>query len=318
MAQFESDRISEKISKSRSSQTINSKNGKICSNCGHMNPEEALFCGECGSPLQLRNCPGCGKPMHHPDGDICEYCGAWTLTGKCCICYSEISPDMAYCPECGNPTNGIPCPKCGTVSFTDYCRNCHTCLTEQAAELSAELQNMPEQKQYVDACKEQESIEEQIVQLEKLLCEESQEEEKSDKDEETRILCNLKELAARREKKKQSKVGFTDNSESCKPHNEVSKPKVSARNQDTSKLEEIKKRKEKLCKLKNEQEAIREKISNPPPMPDNLKTNQEVRRYFMAIKPPRYKGWLCNAYSVIHEDPIHCERPQDGGRWLTE
>jgi hypothetical protein len=77
-------------------------------------------------------------------------------------------------------------------------------------------------------------------------------------------------------------------------------------------------RRKRLEALKARGEALKKKLETPPPVPQTLTTNQEIRRYQMAIKPPFTKGWLCNAFDVIHSDPMHCTRPGDGGTWVTE
>jgi hypothetical protein len=46
-----------------------------CHFCFHRNPEGSKFCNECGSPLDLKPCPGC-EAMNHVSVDRCYQCGA--------------------------------------------------------------------------------------------------------------------------------------------------------------------------------------------------------------------------------------------------
>src|SRR4051794_11747556 len=47
----------------------------ICPSCGHENPEDANFCGQCGSPLPTEHpCPTCGRG-NPPGLRFCRGCG---------------------------------------------------------------------------------------------------------------------------------------------------------------------------------------------------------------------------------------------------
>jgi predicted amidophosphoribosyltransferase len=37
-----------------------------------------------------------------------------------------------FCPECGKPKDGIPCPNCGNLSIFDFCSVCGKPVTEEA------------------------------------------------------------------------------------------------------------------------------------------------------------------------------------------
>ncbi len=44
-----------------------------CTNCGHLNADDAHFCENCGNPLQ-RSCPNCGQAVS-PSARFCKNCG---------------------------------------------------------------------------------------------------------------------------------------------------------------------------------------------------------------------------------------------------
>lgn len=51
----------------------------ICSRCGTVNPDNAVYCAYCGSPMVQGNpvnsrCPNCGTPIH-PMTAACPNCG---------------------------------------------------------------------------------------------------------------------------------------------------------------------------------------------------------------------------------------------------
>jgi hypothetical protein len=114
-------------------ETQNDSRGTVlCPNCSAELPEEALFCPECGASIKQRKCPNCGaaNPL---SADICQICKAWLLEGQCKFCYAEVSDEASFCPECGKPKDGIPCPHCGNLSIFDFCAKCGKPVTEEAA-----------------------------------------------------------------------------------------------------------------------------------------------------------------------------------------
>jgi chemotaxis protein histidine kinase CheA len=115
----------------------------LCPKCGAEIPEDAPFCGECGAAAKQRICPNCGKG-NTLTADICQYCKAWLLENQCKFCYAELSDDSSFCPECGKPREGIPCPHCGHLSIFGFCPKCGKPVTEEAvAELKAAQAEMP-------------------------------------------------------------------------------------------------------------------------------------------------------------------------------
>lgn len=282
-----------------------------CSNCGHINPSEAKFCEECGAPLGGITCPACSAAVPS-DGDICEACGAWLLEGKCSFCQAELPAEGGFCGECGNPSGGIPCPSCSTISFFDYCPNCHTKLTEQADEMVELLKENPQMQEFFSQKQEFAANLQEIKKLEEELAAPPKEKPPSFDQGNAAIIAAM--AKSRRSQRPQR----------CKPAPpKPAAPVQHAQNEQPNSGDDFQKvleeRKKKLQMLKEKQENLKKSLAAPPPV-DNivLSSNQQIRRFQMAIKPPITKGWLCNAFQAIHQDPMHCTRPGDGGHWVTE
>ena len=74
-----------------------------CPNCGKELPENAKFCLECGTKIEVLAdnemiCPSCGKKT--PKGKFCMECGA-PLVNKCPNCGAEVPQGGKFCLECG-------------------------------------------------------------------------------------------------------------------------------------------------------------------------------------------------------------------------
>lgn len=74
-----------------------------CPTCGKELPENAKFCLECGSKIEVLAdnemiCPSCGKKT--PKGKFCMECGA-PLVNKCPNCGAEVPQGGKFCLECG-------------------------------------------------------------------------------------------------------------------------------------------------------------------------------------------------------------------------
>jgi len=255
------------------------------------------------------------------DGDICESCGAWLLEGQCPFCYAALPTGAKFCGECGNPATGITCPSCGTVSIFDYCPNCYTRLTEAAAESAAALQATPEAQEFFQAAAEVEAVQAELLAIQaEAEAEEQDEGEQSPQDDETRkTLEQLQGMALRRTAGKQ-KAGAASGPSPAQPG--ASEAQEEARQRQERRRDERearrKEREKRMEELRARFSRSKKRIETPPAPPEALTSNQEIRRYFMSVRPPNAAGWLCNAYNVIHPDPMHCTKPTAGGKWIVE
>ena len=113
--------------------------GKACPYCGAINDPEAMFCAQCGQPVNKSACPHCGAEMD-PDADYCEVCHHYIRKDICSYCGAHLTGNEAYCPECGSPRGGLVCPTCHTLNDFAFCKKCGTALTDEARMLVKELQ----------------------------------------------------------------------------------------------------------------------------------------------------------------------------------
>lgn len=302
--------------------------GPVCAACGHQLPVQARFCPECGLSQTDRPCPHCGAAVR-AGAEICEACGLWLKEGYCHVCNTPLPPEGLFCPECGNPRAGNVCPKCHRQVVADYCPDCRLPLTDQARDYEATLRADVRFKAYFEACDEQALVEAEIARLESLgmgaggshretaaLGPPDGGTVKNGPDpaesEEARVLSALSALAGRHREGR----GLT-------PGSKATPVPVPAQSEDASGVvdqvqAEIDRRREALKALRARREALKRELKNPPLPEAGFASPQEMRRYHMATKPPSYKGWLCNAFCMLHADPLHCERPGDGGRWLSQ
>lgn len=79
------------------------KANQTCSNCGAQIPENAKFCLECGTKIEI----------HNNNTVICPNCKQTVIKSKFCSeCGFKLS---TVCSQCGSETNGAKfCPECGT------------------------------------------------------------------------------------------------------------------------------------------------------------------------------------------------------------
>jgi hypothetical protein len=278
----------------------NCQQGLECPNCGELNPIDAKFCSECGHSLTGRKkCPKCNAKVS-PKADICEVCGEWLLDGVCKFCYSATEPDQVYCSECGNPVNGLTCPKCGKLSFFDFCKYCNIPLTDQAKQAMDEAKKDPEFMNLLD-----------IIESEKPLESEAHETGASD-------LLKMKEYYSKQvEKKKSSRPLFSDSQKDSikkmdKRSDDIMRRAEEAKKkaeEENARIEEQKKfmMQEKIEKLK---EFLRKTASR------TFMSSQQARRYHNSIKPKMTKGWMCNYTATVHPNPEECAEPWHGGCWM--
>ncbi len=305
-------------------QTV-STTGNICNNCGYENEPGAKFCAECGESLSsILTCPNCGSKVY-PDADICEACGEWLLKGKCFFCYADLSGNEKFCPECGNPTEGIICPNCGKHNIFDFCKKCNTPLTEAAQEELNKIKENPFFKQLenlsleIDSLAEEsineEELKKQIEESEKQLAKEKQKyEEALRKEKEIQLMMRLEQVSNNRGAPNNStKKEEINNSTPAKPFMSEDHLKAIERAKQTIQNAEERK-KERLNKERELQQELN-KVSKL-----TFATAQEARRFFNATKPKLYpekpKYWECNFVHFMHPGPHDCARPELGGKWV--
>jgi len=289
-------------------QTVTQNDGQktgICPNCNAELPEEALYCPECGFSARQHVCPKCGAPAS-PTADICQTCGAWLLEGKCKFCYADLSSDDAlFCPECGKPKDGIPCPYCGTLSIFDFCPKCGKPVTEEAiAELKHAQEEMasltaPEatkkfssnqdaRRWYnAQAAAQTAGIETELAQLETLI----------NSKPEPEVTENEAPVPAR-------KSLFSDRQmESIRKTGAVV-DEITRQRLEAERIAEQKRKAEEAERKRKEEERQRQ-----------IKEAQERKE--ALERQLRARAWRCNAYGVVHPGgPNECGDPSLGGHWV--
>lgn len=87
-------------------------------------------------------CPHCHKTVDH-HMELCPHCGYPLHTDHCTFCGAPMLPGEKFCSECGNSIGGIVCPKCGTLNFRSFCKNCREPLDDLAVEAMAQAETDP-------------------------------------------------------------------------------------------------------------------------------------------------------------------------------
>ncbi|HPN39314.1 MAG TPA: zinc ribbon domain-containing protein [Melioribacteraceae bacterium] len=300
--------------------------GNICNNCGYNNEPNAKFCAECGANLSgALNCPNCGSNVSL-EADICEACGTWLLEGKCCFCYAELSGNEKFCPECGNPTDGIICPNCGTHNIFDFCKKCNNPLTEAAHEELKKINENPyfqsliklgEELDYLadDNINEAE-LQKQIAEAEKQMAIEKQKfEEAAKKEEQIQMMMRLEQYA---NKNSQGKRQEENKKPSEPPKQFISDTHLKAIERAKQTLQNAEQRKNDRI---NKERQLQQELNKMAQL--TFETSQEARRFFNAVKPRLYpakpKYWLCNYANYQHPDgPAGCAEPKLGGYWIYD
>lgn len=290
---------------------VSEQNISLCPNCDTPLQEEALFCPECGFNLKTSYCPNCGEAVTE-GADICAKCKAWLLEDQCKFCYTHLEHDNMFCPECGNPKDGIVCPDCGTLSIFDFCYKCGKPLTEGALLALENANNDPDAKSYVDAVKESMSIESEINSLNDLLNNlpasdgESSPPRKKSLFSERQISAIMKS------------GGNRDGQIQRKAEAEKKAEIFEKKREDEKRLKEIREIKARKEALEREKEKARIAAEDAQKIFKNktFASHQDARRFHYASKPSKTVGWLCNFANIIHFDgPNGCDQPMLGGYW---
>ena len=292
-------------------QTVTQNDGQktgICPNCHAELPEEALFCQECGLSIKQHVCPKCGSPVS-PTADICEVCGAWLLQGKCKFCYADLTSDEAlFCPECGKPKDGIPCPHCGKLSIFDFCSNCGKPVTEEAiAELKHAQKEMASQASSA-------APEAALVTVKKTFS----------SNQEARRWHNAHRPAAKTAKI-EAELAKLETLIKSKPQPEktekeapasVRKPLFSERQMASIRktgavVDEITRQRLEAERIAEEAERKRKEAERQRQIKEAQERKEALERQL------RGRGWLCNAYGVVHPGgPNECADASKGGHWV--
>jgi hypothetical protein len=275
----------------------------VCPNCSASVPDGALFCGECGFDLsQPLFCPNCGAKTN-PGADICPVCKTWLLEGKCKFCYAELSAEAAFCPDCGNPKNGIVCQTCGTLSIFDFCSGCGTPLSEGARAALEQSKNTPEAKAVVDAIQKSATIESELAELENII---NNAPEPETAPPVRKVFFTEQKMAA---------IMKTDQNREAAAQRRVETEKKQQENEQLAKIKEATARKAELERQKavaiEELSAAARKFASK-----TFLSHQEARRWHSAHHHPNAVGWLCNFTNTVHLYPAganDCDQPGLGG-----
>jgi len=235
------------------------------------------------------------------------------LEGKCKFCYADLSSDDAlFCPECGKPKNGIPCPNCGTLSIFDFCSKCGKPVTEEAiAELKHAQEEMASQASSAapetakktfssnqearrwynaQAAAQTDGIETELAQLEALINSKPEPEEPEQIENEAPVPVK-KSLFSDRQMESIRKTGAVVD--------EITRQRFEA-----ERIAEEKRKAEEAERKRKEAERQRQ-----------LKEAQERKE--ALERQLRARAWRCNAYGAIHPGgPNQCADPSKGGQWI--
>lgn len=325
-----------------------------CPCCDSYNELSSRFCEECGHSLLLhKKCPKCGVAVHC-DADICEACGEWLLKGQCMYCYSTISENETYCGECGNPVEGLICPKCHRLSHFDFCSYCHVPLSRQAKEMAVLKANDPAIEELANLFQEMAGtiqsadtshselspakfgiIEQQTTDIaDELIRMKVYREGLLNKGKETSSL-QVKSIFSDNQKERINDLNLDIFQEEERHRLEEERRR---QEEERRRQEEERKRREEEERLRQEEalrreeerklqeqiNAIMHKVSKK-----KFSSNQEARRFFMnmisglpdevanKIVSNRLK-WRCFAYDCVHSSPSECGDPSKGGVWLLQ
>jgi hypothetical protein len=309
------------------------KVGKECPQCGETNETEAKFCAECGQNLYSDSrCPSCNSRIS-PNADICEACGRWLLEGKCKFCYADVGEGHTYCEECGNPTAGIVCPRCGKLSIFDFCKSCNIPLSLQANEMVQKTAQDPafkkiallfEQLTTTDDLAFSPEIKSKNISTAPATVTPWQ----NDQVMQLKTYREASQKSATSHKKSTAKAIFSSGQKQSisRLGEEVAQEEERRRiEEERRRQEEERKRREAEERQRRLQEQINKamrKLSGK-----TFSSNQEARRFFMNMIAglpeevakkiiDRGMKWRCNAYDCVHNSPSECADPSRGGIWL--
>ena len=255
--------------------------GRACPFCGAVNEPEALFCAQCGQPINKTTCPHCGAEID-PDADFCEVCHHYIKKDVCSFCGARLNGNEAYCPECGSPRGGLVCPTCHSLNDFAFCKKCGTALTEEARMMVKQLQRNPDYQELME-------IVQDFSKLENALPYNSERDivrEQMNSKLRERVLTLLAKDAG------------------------VENPVIPRTESKRMTKEELENQKAVKIQMLS---AILDKLAVPAgPSP------AKARNSAMASKPVGVRlGWVCNYKHAMHSSPCGCAKPQMGGKWVV-
>lgn len=256
------------------------KAGKECPFCGAVNDPEALFCAQCGQPINKTTCPHCGAEMD-PDADFCEVCHHYIRKDVCSFCGAFLSGNEAYCPECGSPRGGLVCPTCHSLNDFAFCKKCGTALTDEARMLVKELQQNPDYQEMMEIVQDYTKLENALPY-------------NSERD-------IIREQANLKLRERVLTLLAKDEG--------IENPVISKPESKRMTKDELEERKAMRVKMLS---AILDKMAVP-----NTTSPAKARNYAMASKPVGVRlAWVCNYKHAMHSSPCGCAKPQMGGKWV--
>ena len=254
--------------------------GKACPFCGAINEPEAMFCTQCGQPINTTTCPHCGSEID-PDADFCEVCHNYVKKDVCSYCGAHLKGNEAYCPECGSPRGGMVCPTCNTINDFAFCKKCGTALTEEAKQMVRELHRNPDYQELLEIVRDYSKLENALpYNSERDIVREQMSQKLRE-----RVLT----LLAKDQGVEEPYI-----------------PPVESKRMTRDELEEQKAVKMKMLS------TILEKLAVPP-----MASPVKARNFAMASKPQGVRlAWVCNWKHAMHSSPCGCAKPHLGGKWV--
>jgi len=290
------------LNKSLEQEREQEKSVQQCPHCKAVTGKEDKFCCECGKEINPNLCPKCNA-ITYPGADICEVCGEWLLPGKCRFCYASISNHEAFCPECGNPSDGITCPKCGSKSFFDFCKKCNSPLSEEAFQALEGAKENSVLQDFILLQKEAEKLKEEIARqpAAEPVKTPAQLKEEKEKAEKRAILLQFEALSKKNTQKNE------------RPQSPAAPLKPLFSEDDKKRLDAAINRKNELEKKQKELIQKLDSAQN-----QTFETPQKARCFYSANKPMGNLIWECNYVHYFHQNPLECARPDFGGKWIID
>ena len=234
--------------------------------------------------------------------------------GRCTFCGAPLEPGVSFCTECGNAVKGIPCPRCGTLSFRSFCSNCNYPLNEQAKEALAEAEADPHFRKAVQLAHEMAELE-KIIQAggtseeenerREALSAKNEDRSRERPDETVKLTEAHRSLLATYSELFDTPIGAPSKSHPAPAHERPGK--------HWSKEEAMAAYRAKAAELQTEMDAM---------MPPSASTPEEQRNFFSARKITTVElqlkpmGWICNYCGCTHRQPSECVEPELGGKWI--